>query len=227
MKTHEELKKLHGRDYVEKFESGQSPMRLERLLPYLNLQSDMTVADFACGNGMLAAQAAPRVRQYVGVDFSPEFIDSARRRAQVLGLGNAEFACAEIAEFCRQNPSRFDAAFAMDFSEHVYDVEWAAILAAVRSALKQGGKFYLHTPNAGFFLEIMKRHNFIVRQFPEHIAVRTVRENAGLIEQAGFVVDRVRLLPHYNVLRCLHFLSWLPLLGHYFQARIFIEAHKP
>jgi cyclopropane fatty-acyl-phospholipid synthase-like methyltransferase len=226
VKTHEELKELHGEDYALRFERGQLPVRLERLKGHIKLHEWMSVADFGCGSGLLAEHIASKVRRYVGVDFSSAFIDRARRRAALLGISNAEFVCCEITNFCHGNLAQFDAAFAMDFSEHVYDQEWMGILAAIRSSLKKGGEFYLHTPNANFFLEIMKKHNFIVRQFPEHVAVRTAAQNVTLIKQAGFSVDKVMMLPHYNVLRHLHFLFRLPLLGPYFEARIFIRARN-
>jgi hypothetical protein len=70
----------------------------------------------------------------------------------------------------------------------------------------------------------MKRHNFLVKQFPEHIAVRNLKENIDLLEKAGFQVSKTQLIPHYNILRFLHPLSFLPIIGRYFQARIFVEA---
>ena len=44
----------------------------------------------------------------------------------------------------------------------------------------------------------MKARNFIVKQFPEHIAVRTQEENVRLVEKIGFHARAVHLLPHYN-----------------------------
>lgn len=226
MKSADEMKALHGKDYVERFEAGQSAQRLARLLVHVPLQPQWDVADFGCGSGLLMPAVAPRVRSYAGVDFSEAFIGAAEARRARLGLGNAAFHCASIEDFCAAHPARYHAAFAMDLSEHVYDREWSAILRAVFLALRPGGRFYLHTPNARFFLEIMKQHDVIVKQFPEHVAVRTPEENAALLVGAGFRIERLLLLPHYNVLRYLHPLSQVPGLGRYFQARIFIEALK-
>jgi SAM-dependent methyltransferase len=226
MKGPEDLKRHYGKAYVERFESGQSPDRLERLLPHIALEPAWDVADFACGSAMLMPLLAPRVRSYTGVDFSEDFIAAATAKRDRLGLRNAVLHCGSIERFCAAHPGRFDAAFAMDVSEHVYDAEWSVILAGIFGSLKPGGRLYLHTPNARFFLEVMKRHNFIVKQLPEHIAVRTPEANAALVEAAGFRIRRVRLLPHYNVLRHLHVLARLPLVGRYFEARIFIEAQR-
>ncbi len=225
MKTPDELKALHGAAYVEAF-ARVSPARIRRLLPRMRLAPGDRVVDFACGDGLLMEQVAPRVRSYVGVDFSAPFIAAANRRRVRLGIENAEFVCAEIGDFCARHAASFDAAFAMDFSEHVYDPDWLRILGHIHASLRPGGRFYLHTPNAEFFVERMKQRGFILRQFPEHVAVRSPRENRALLEQAGFRVVRLQLLAHYNALRWLHPLSFLPLLGPLFKARIFIEATR-
>jgi 2-polyprenyl-6-hydroxyphenyl methylase / 3-demethylubiquinone-9 3-methyltransferase len=224
MKTTEELKILHGKNYVEIFEKEQSPFRLKRLLDSINLDKSNKVIDFACGNGMLMPLIAYRVAQYTGVDFSEEFIKSAQNKMQSLSIDNAQFVCSDIIDFCSKNNGIFDVAFAMDFSEHVYDSDWLNILCSIKKSLKPEGKLYLHTPNADFFLEKMKANNFIVKQFPEHIAVRSPSENKIILEKAGFHVTDMKLIPHYNVLRFLHPLSLFPLIGKYFKARIFIEA---
>jgi 2-polyprenyl-6-hydroxyphenyl methylase / 3-demethylubiquinone-9 3-methyltransferase len=227
MLSENELKRLHSKEYVESFEKEQSKFRLERLIKTVNLSSEYRVADFGCGNGMLLPLLASKVKSYTGIDFSQEFIDCAERRKSELSISNAEFFCADIVRFCEENKRSYDAAFAMDFSEHVYDEGWLAILKAIRISLKQGGLFYMHTPNSEYFLEIMKKHNFIIKQFPEHVAVRSPRENIVLLEKAGFKINRVQLIPHYNVLRLLHPISYLPCIGRFFKARILIESIVP
>ena len=188
MLSKSQLKELHGKEYVESFEKGQSKFRLERLIHSIPLNADCKVADFGCGSGMLLPLLADRVAHYTGIDFSEAFIQAAEKRKRLLNATNAEFVCEDIIKFCRENSGTFDIAFAMDFSEHVYDDDWLNILRAINQSLKEGGKLYLHTPNADFVVETMKKRNFIVKQFPEHIAVRSVRENIALLEQADFEV---------------------------------------
>lgn len=228
MKSTEELRDLHGEEYVAAFE-GQSPRRLSRLLEHIVVAAEDRVADFGCGNGMLLELLVGRVASYVGVDFSEPFVRAAERRRRRLGAGSdraVRFECAEIGEFCRRHPEAFDVAFAMDFSEHVYDDAWTGILGSIRGSLVPGGRLYLHTPNADFFVERMKAGNVLLKQFPEHVAVRTPEHNAALVGAAGFEVDRVWRLAHYNVLRLVHPLRYLPRVGRYFEARILLEAHR-
>ena len=223
--SRDELKALYGDEYVEKFKT-QSPRRLGRLLPYLSLHPTDIVADFGCGNGMLLDLVGDRVRRYVGVDFSEPFIHAARRGVN-LRWPDAQFVCSSIVDFCSRRPNTFDVAFAMDFSEHVYDDDWLEILRSVRLALRPSGRLYLHTPNADFIVERMKAKNLILAPQFEHVAVRTTDENCRLLREAGFVVDRVRLIAHYKrVLSWVHALSVLPGVGRHFGARVFIEARK-
>lgn len=223
MKTKEELKELHGEEYVESYKR-KSLVRLERLVKYMTMDSTCSVADFACGNSMLMELVAPRVKSYIGIDFSEPFIKAANEKKEKLSIANAEFVCADINEFCQRYQNAFDIVFAMDVSEHVYDHEWGQILRSIRKSMKPSGKLYLHTPNAEFFLEKMKSKNFIIKQFPEHVAVRTTEHNCSMLSAAGFNLERIRLLPHYNILRVVHPLSYFPVVGKYFKARIFIEA---
>lgn len=224
MYSENDLKKMHGKDYVKSFERGQSKFRLERLINGIDLKSNFKVADFACGNGMLLPLVANKVCEYTGIDFSEEFIQAAEKRKKSLSIQNAKFFCIDILDFCTKNPNIYDVAFAMDFSEHVYDKDWLRILKAIRKSLKPGGKLYIHTPNSEFFIERMKARDFILKQFQEHIAVRSPTENCDILEEAGFNISRVEIISHYNILKLLHPLSFIPLVGKLFKARIFIEA---
>lgn len=70
----------------------------------------------------------------------------------------------------------------------------------------------------------MKARGILLKQLPEHIAVRSPAANVALLEAAGFRVIKLHLISHCNVLKCLHIFSLLPLVGRFFKARIFIEA---
>lgn len=199
MLSENELKKLHSDDYVKGFETSKSKFRLERLSHLLDLNSSHNVVDFACGSGIMLPLVGNKVNSYTGVDFSEDFISLAKSNASKLSISNANFECKDILEFCSLNKESFDVAFAMDFSEHVYDDQWQKLLAAIRNSLKPGGKIYLHTPNAEFFLEKMKAKNFIVKQFPQDIAVRSPQENCDMLERCGFKIRVIKLIPHYNI----------------------------
>ncbi len=90
--------------------------------------------------------------------------------------------------------------------------------------MKPNGKLYLHTPNPEFFLEIMKNKNIFLKQFPDHVSVRTPSENIDMIEKSGFKITKVKLISQYTIAKLLHPLSYIPWIGKYFKARNFIEA---
>ena len=221
----EQLRDIYRDDYVERYER-KSLARLARLMPLMSLAADDVVADFGCGNGMLLDLIHDRVRAYSGVDFSAEFIATARRRAERLGAVNAHFHATAIEDFCRRHPDTFDVAFALDFAEHAYDPSWLAILAAIHASLKPGGRLYLHTPNARFIIEVLKARG-VLHQHPGHVAVRDAAANRALLEQAAFRDVRVRYLAHYVPwLKWLHLFGSLPLVGPYCRARLFIECRR-
>ena len=221
-----ERQALHGAEYVDRFQS-HDPRRMERLIPQLAVTSQTHVCDFGCGDALALEHLHGRIGSYTGVDFSPEFAAKARERVARLGTTQTEIHCGDLVAFCEGNQKRFDLGLAFDFSEHVYDEDWLAFLQAMHASLKPGGKLVIHTPNLGFFVERLKERNFILRQFPEHIAVRDMGQNVALLEQAGFAIVRATHLPHYNILRVLHPLSKLPVIGAPFRARLLIEAQRP
>ncbi len=223
----DERKALHGEAYVKRFEQEHSVERISRLVPMMGLSGAEEIVDIGCGNALSLAALNGRIASYAGVDFSEPFIEAAQQRAHSLNVENVEFFCGSAESYAEINASRFDIALALDISEHVYDEEWLLILRAIYKLLKSRGKLFVHTPNLGFFIERMKARNIILKQFPEHVAVRTMTQNIQLMEQAGFHVRVARALPHYNRLSFLHPLSYVPKIGRYFEARLFIEAQKP
>ena len=105
------------------------------------------------------------------------------------------------------------------------DQEWTGIVNAAWHALKPGRKVYLHTPNLDFAVERLKQRGWL-RQFPEHVAVRDAGNNERFFNEAGFTSVVSDTLPHYNALHLLHFVAYIPVIGKYFLARLWVEAVK-
>ncbi|WP_336980192.1 class I SAM-dependent methyltransferase [Altererythrobacter fulvus] len=215
---------LHSGDYVARY-NAKPLTRVQRLVSRMHLTKETRVADFACGNGMLLHAMGDSFASYDGVDFSPDFIASANAWAERENCRDYRFHLCDIRDFCRANPQAFDVATTLDFSEHVDDALAIEIYSSIRGALRPGGRLYLHTPNLDFFMERARQFGLLPR-FPEHIAVRTGKATAALLEHAGFAADAidVQIIPHYNILKVLHPLSRLPVVGPLFSARLFIEA---
>lgn len=222
----EDLKALHDDSYADGFLALEGKSRVDRVLSHVAIPAGAKVLDVGCGHGALLTKLHGRIGEYHGVDFAEPFIRSARKRAQDAGRANCYFHLSEITDFAGRHPGEFDLVFALDISEHVPDGEWAAIVSSLCTALKPGGQVICHTPNLDFFVERMKEHKVLIRQFIQHIAVRTPEENAAFFERAGFSEVQAKTLPHYNILRILHPLALLPFIGRYFAARVLIIATK-
>ena len=156
---------------------------------------------------------------YDGIDFSPDFIAVAKNAVRE----NVEFHCEDILEFCGRNQAAFDIATTLDFSEHIDDETFLELYGAIHHSLVNGGRLFIHTPNLDFIVERAKDIG-ILKQFPEHVAVRTGKQIEELLSRCGFRDIRIQTIPHYNVLKLLHPLSNLPNIGQLFGARLWIEA---
>ena len=225
--TQEELRDLYRSDYVAKFEQNRDQLqRIEGIVKHIPFNQYDVVCDFACGNGLVADCIHDQVKAYYGVDFSDEFIELIQQKVKNQpGYSNVHPFAQDIISFCKDKPSFFDKALTLDFSEHIYDNEFVDIYTAIFQSLKKDGMLFLHTPNGEFLVEILKNKG-IMKQFPEHIAVRKPAEYITLLSNIGFKNIEVKFIPHYNVLKHLHLLSFVPLIGKYLKARILIQCTK-
>jgi 2-polyprenyl-6-hydroxyphenyl methylase / 3-demethylubiquinone-9 3-methyltransferase len=224
-RSEEELRAIYDQRYVDDYDA-HAVRRIRRMLPFFELTGDDIAADFGCGNGVLLELISRRVRQYVGIDFSDAFVHAAERRRDDHGIQNGTFHCGDITTFCAQHANRFDVAFALDVSEHIYDDQFLRIGRAIHGALKPGGALYLHTPNAEYFMERL-RASGILRRIEGHVAVRDAARNEALLTQCGFTNVRVRYLAHYlRAAAAFHGLGALPLIGRHFRARLFLSCRK-
>src|SRR6185436_1720214 len=88
--TEEELQAIYEQSYVDQYDP-HAVQRMRRMLPFFDLTGREVVADFGCGNGVLLDLIGPRVREYVGVDFSEAFVGAAERRRDARGIRNGTF----------------------------------------------------------------------------------------------------------------------------------------
>lgn len=60
------------------FEQEKAQIEEETLLPFLNISPHSKVLDLGCGNGRWARILVDKCQEYVGVDVSKNFLESAR-----------------------------------------------------------------------------------------------------------------------------------------------------
>ena len=100
-----------------------------------------TALDVGCGAGLLAEPLARLGAEVVGLDASPELIETARHHAAAQGL-DIDYRAGDIAAL----DGKFDLITCMEVIEHVADP--AAFVGALGTRLAPGGLLILSTPNA-------------------------------------------------------------------------------
>jgi 2-polyprenyl-6-hydroxyphenyl methylase / 3-demethylubiquinone-9 3-methyltransferase len=216
-----QLRDIYTGEYVKAYHKTDNN-RLGRLVDSFDLKPSDIIADYACGNGLLLEVVHDRIHEYFGVDFSEEFISEAKIRSKEKNIKNGTFVKNDIITFCKENENKFNKAFAMDFTEHIYNDEFNEIFTSIKRSIKKDGKLFIHTPNGDYFLEILKKTG-LLRQTSGHIAVRTSKQYKEILKKIGFTNIEVIHLPHYiRLLSRFNFLSKIPLIGKFFNARLLI-----
>jgi 2-polyprenyl-3-methyl-5-hydroxy-6-metoxy-1,4-benzoquinol methylase len=185
-----------------------------------------TVLDLGSALGDVCFLLAPHVKEVVGVDASPRAIELARARAAERGLENVRFVAGDVADLGAIPERSVDVAGAFDLLEHVDDDTVRRMLRSLQRVLKPRGVFVAYTPNREHYVERLKAANVVLKQFPEHIAVRRPREIRRLLENEGWRVRSLTYSPApFPVVRWLErALLPVPGLGRLFRYRMLVSA---
>jgi ubiquinone/menaquinone biosynthesis C-methylase UbiE len=187
---------------------------------------DKVVLDLGSARGDVCFLLAPRVARAIGVDASPRALELAEAERIRRGLENVRFVRSDVATLDGIPDASIDLAGAFDLLEHVDDATVGQMLRALTRVLKPGGVFAAYTPNREHYVERMKAHDFVLKQFPEHIAVRRPREIRALLEAQGWRVLEMTYSPApFPAVRWIERLLWrIPGLGRLFRYRILLRA---
>ena len=187
---------------------------------------ETTLLDLGSARGDVCFLLAPRVREAIGIDASPKALEIAEKERARRGLANVRFVLGDVAELAPIADASVDVAGAFDLLEHVDDATVRQMLGALRRVLRPGGAFVAYTPNREHYVERMKAHDLVLKQFPEHIAVRRPGEIRRLLEQEGWRVDDLRyaIAPFPGVRWAESLLAPIPGVGRLFRYRILIRA---
>jgi SAM-dependent methyltransferase len=187
---------------------------------------DKTVLDLGSAVGDVCFLLAPHVKEAIGIDASPRAVALAEARCRERGFANVRFVESDVADLAELAPSSVDVAGAFDLLEHVDDETVRKMLRALRRVLKPAGVFVAYTPNREHYVERLKAVNLILKQFPEHIAVRRPGEIRRLLEEEGWRIRSLRYSPSpFPGVRWIERTLWrLPVVGPLFRYRILLEA---
>jgi SAM-dependent methyltransferase len=111
-------------------------------------RGSMRTFDAGCGNGGFSIFAARSGNQVVAASFSQSDQESARRRAEMLGVTGIDFRIIDLRDLDdhRDALGTFDQIICLETIEHVSDDE--GLVKSLAAILKPGGQILLSTPYA-------------------------------------------------------------------------------
>lgn len=160
-----------------------------------------TFCELGCGIGinLLVAAASHPDARFVGVDFNPAHLHTARDAARAGGLENIEFVHSGFADFSSSNRTQFDFIATHGVWSWIAPAHQASLLACVAASLKPGGLFYLHYmchPGSTDMLAVQHFLNVFSHHVPGTSAqqARTGLELLRQLGEAGLFVDKPAVL---------------------------------
>lgn len=138
---------LYEKLYADRDEK-EAQQLIEFLEQTLLLEEYHAILDLGCGRGRHSHDLAQRGYEVTGIDLSPAAIETAREKAEQLGLDNVSFKVRDMREPLAQ---KFDAIVNLftTFGYFKTDDENASVLDSVVQMLKKEGLFVLDYLNAG------------------------------------------------------------------------------
>jgi 2-polyprenyl-3-methyl-5-hydroxy-6-metoxy-1,4-benzoquinol methylase len=193
------------------------------------LPSDQNAAilELGCGNGATgaAALAAGKCGRYVGIDIDPGAAAEARTVLSAVLVGDV---CAlDLSAY----EGQFDVLIASEVLEHLTD-PWEA-LRALRRCLKPGALVFASSPNVAhraIIWQLLRGRFDYAPSGPldrTHLRWFTPATYRELLEDTGFVVDRVYPVEGVSARGKLRRILTGGLIDHLFTYRIMLSAHVP
>ena len=132
--------KLHARilEHTLAYRVWQAPFAERKLLPFLahnDVRRARRVLDVGCGPGTNTHHFAGA--EYLGIDFNPSYIESARRRH------GRQFVVADVTRFHVPPDHRFDLILANSLFHHIDDASTRHILAHLATLLTDDGHVHI------------------------------------------------------------------------------------
>jgi 2-polyprenyl-3-methyl-5-hydroxy-6-metoxy-1,4-benzoquinol methylase len=173
---------------VQRFWHHLKTVTIERVAPP---SPGMAVLDLGCGSGVVADWLAARGATVDAVDANPRAVAYASRTFARENLA-FHLATAEALPFPE---GRFDRVYVLEFIEHLYEGQLAALFARLRAHLKPAGTVFLTTPNYRSPWPLLERAMDGLGLAPhmegeQHVSHPTPRFLRALAAGSGFEVVR-------------------------------------
>lgn len=195
------------------------------LLQFLDPKPTERVLDVGCGTGQLTADIAERGAAVVGVDSSPDMIETARKNFPQL-----QFELCDAAAMSYEQ--EFDAVFSNAAMHWVTNQQGA--ISCIARALKPGGRIVFEMGGRGNIRHIWESSMQALRELgvrdPEQWSpwcYPSIGEYAGLLESHGLNVEFAVLFKRSTPLEGEHGLAtWLIMFGKFMLEKLRVEQQE-
>ena len=201
-------------------------LRLAQVKRMVDPQPDDKIIDLGCGMGAVAHFCSTFGARVVGVDLSPVALQTAKRLFKDAPITFFE---RDVSNLHGIEDESFDKAVSADLVEHIPQTVFEGMLRETFRVLKPDGTLFIYTPNPSHIIERMKAHDFILKQNPTHIDLKTQDRLISTLEANGFHIRLVyftlSFIPVFNLIERL--MMPLPVIGAFFRYRMCVSAIKP
>lgn len=182
------------------------------------------VLDLGCAIGTMSFALAPFCNAIVGVDYSERAIRLCRNFLDQSQISNIHFICSDASNSGLKAES-FDVIVCADLFEHLYPDVSRKVLDECARLLRPKGKLVIWCPSSTHFLEILKRHNIILKSDISHVDYKSMEYFLHELPKRGFSIKKNYYaeshLPYISAIEK-RLIPYVP----YFRRRIAVLAQK-
>jgi ubiquinone/menaquinone biosynthesis C-methylase UbiE len=161
---------------------------VQRFADAVPVHAGTAILDVACGPGIITAALAPKAREVIAFDLTPEMLTKARQRCADAGLTNVTFREGSATDLPFPDAS-FDVVVTRLSIHHF--LAPARPLAEMARVLKPGGTLVLADVVSSEAPEESALHNAIeILRDPSHVRMLPASELVAQIEGAGLTIER-------------------------------------
>ncbi len=174
---------------------------LDRVVELCKPTSDAIALDIATGTGHTALAVAPRAKQVIATDITPEMLDQGRKLQTEKGIGNVQFRLASVDDLPFDDGS-FDIITCRRAAHHFADIHHA--LAEMQRVLKPGGRLVIDdrsVPEDDFVDATMNRLDVLHDE--SHVCEYRPSEWERMLTEAGYEIEVVETYTRHRPLSSL------------------------
>jgi ubiquinone biosynthesis O-methyltransferase len=169
----------------------EQTVRSQMVISMIDPKPEEVILDGGCGNARDLIQLAPHGCKCLGIDFSPNMIEEAKKELATRNIQRVEVEVGDLTNL-RFSDQTFDKVFASEVLEHVPDYRKA--VSEMARVLKPGGTLVVTTPNRhslyGFDRYIICQRILRLKHRHPSDEWKTFKELASALENNGLEIVR-------------------------------------